>query len=152
MLRNVNSTGRRKMGRYYHYDRETGTSMAKFSKQGIVAYGTAKVHPDDQKFASEFTGLTLAEMRAYKNFLHKRAMKKKSRYLKYEKITQSYKAQYEEDLQREKEMDEFIASFIKDKEELHRKLSNPVKRTEWKELPEDFFEGIELNEELRAVE
>lgn len=136
----------------YLYDKENGVSMAKFSKQGIVAYGTAKIHPDDREYASEYTGLTLAEMRAYKNFLRKRAKKKKEFYNRYQKIANSYKTYYEADLEREKEMDEIIARFINDKQELYRRLHNPPQKTEWKELPEEFFEGVELNEELRALE
>jgi len=33
-------------------------------KQGHVSYGTAQLHPDDHPYASQFTGLHIAESRA----------------------------------------------------------------------------------------
>ena len=141
------------MRRRFYYDKESGVARVVLNKKGITALGTAKLHPDDHDYASEFTGLGIAEMRAEKQLLEKRAKLKKQKHKKYQALSQYYEQLYTEDLQRAEQIEEAIVQFILGKAELHAKLRNPQSKVEWKELPQNFFDGVELDAEpIRTLE
>ena len=54
------------------FDRETGISEVTIRTDYGEFTGTAKMHPDDTPYASEFTGCGLAERRAYKKYIKAR--------------------------------------------------------------------------------
>lgn len=141
------------MRRRFYYDKDMGIARVVLNKKGITAWGTARLHPDDKDYGSEFTGLGIAEMRAEKDFLQKRARLKRKEYKRLLARAEYYKSLYESDFERAKELDEAIGQFIQEKADLHQKLRNPQRRTEWKTLPENFFDGVELDgNTARALE
>lgn len=141
------------MRRKFYYDKELGVARVILNKKGITAWGTARLHPDDRDYGSEYTGLGIAEMRAQKDFLEKRARAKRKEYKRLLAAAQYYKDLYEADFERAQELGGAINQFIQDKADLHQKLRQPQKRTEWKALPENFFDGVELHgDPVRALE
>jgi hypothetical protein len=134
------------MRRRFYYDKELGVARVVLNKKGITAWGIARLHPDDADYGSEYTGLGIAEMRAQKDFLEKRARAKRKEYKRLLAKAEYYKDLYETDFERAQELDDTINQFIKDKAELHQKLRHPQKRVEWKTLPENFFDGVELED------
>ena len=141
------------MRRRFYYDKESGVARVVLNKKGIIAWGTARLHPDDKDYGSEFTGLGIAEMRAQKDFLEKRARAKRKEYRRLLAAAEYYKDLYEADLERAQELESTINQFIQDKANLHQKLRQPQKLVEWKSLPENFFDGVELDgNTVRALE
>jgi len=135
------------MRRQYFYDKDSGIARVVLSKKGCVGQGTAKLHPDDAKYASEFTGLTLAELRAQSDFFKKRSKKKKRAHEHFQKVANNFKVQYEEDLERASLLEALASSYIEEKSILHKKLNNPPKRVEWNNLPDNFFLPKEIAED-----
>ena len=80
------------MRRKFYYDKESGIARVVLKKKGITAWGTARLHPDDRDYGSEFTGLGIAEMRAQKDFLEKRAKAKRKEYKRLLAMAEYYKA------------------------------------------------------------
>jgi hypothetical protein len=133
------------MRRRFYYDKNSGYARVMLNKKGITAWGSAKLHPDDADYGNEFTGLGIAEMRAEKQLLEKRARIKKQKYKRYQALAEYYEQLYKEDLHRASEVDAGIVEFIEAKAELHAMLRNPQRKVEWKTLPENFFDGVELD-------
>lgn len=129
------------MKREYSYDKENGVATVKLSKKGVEGFGVARLNPDDSTYGNEYTGLTIAEMRAYKHLFKNRAKLRKQEHDKFMKAALHHKKLYEEDLEREKNIQIDIESFIEDKAELYEKFKKPSRQVKWKELPDDFFEG-----------
>jgi len=141
------------MRRRFYYDKNSGYARVMLNKKGITAWGTAKLHPDDMVYGNEYTGLGIAEMRAEKQLLEKRARAKKKEYKKLMAQAGYYEQLYKDDLERAKELDAAINHFIEQKAGLYEKLKNPQTIVQWKELPENFFDGVELDAEpVRALE
>lgn len=62
---------------YSYFLPETGESfVALINKDGVYT-GTAKLHPDDKQFASQYAGCHLAEYRAWIQYMKKERRKKK---------------------------------------------------------------------------
>lgn len=47
-----------------NFNKDTGVSVVSVEHMGVVFYGIAKLHPEDQAYASTYTGCNFAEMRA----------------------------------------------------------------------------------------
>lgn len=127
------------MKRFFSYDKENKVAKAEVLKKGIKGVGYAKAHPDDFKYANEITGLQLAELRATKDFLEKRARRK----LKTQKRLLA-EAQYMQDLAGEdlleaEDIQKIIEQIISDKAALYEKLNNPMPKVQWTELTEDLM-------------
>lgn len=140
------------MRRRFSYNKETSVADVVLYMDGITATGTAKVHPDDLQYANEYTGLHLAELRAYKKYLEKRARKKHAYELKLLRTAQYYKKLCEEDMHTAQQVEAAISEFINGKALLYQTLKNPPKKVQWHNLPENFFKGEELNEQLGTLE
>jgi hypothetical protein len=141
------------MRRRFYYDKDSGVARVVLNKRGITAWGTAKLHPDDMVYGNEYTGLGIAEMRAEKQLLEKRARAKKKEHKRLVAQAAYYEQLYKNDIERAKELDESINNFIEQKAGLYQKLKNPQPKVQWKELPENFFDGVDLSAEpIRALE
>lgn len=149
------------MKRFFNYNKETGIAKVEVMKKGIKGTGYAKVHPDDAKYATSFTGLQLAELRATKQFLQKRMKRKQAEVLRLNNIAQSIVEGAESDASEIKLIDEIIQQIISDKSALYEKLNNPQPKVVWNELTEDlisddFKKGLEVSanetETQRAVD
>lgn len=146
------------MKRFFNYDKETGIAKVEVMKKGIKGTGYAKVHPDDAKYATSFTGLQLAELRATRQFLQKRMKRKHAEVLRLNNIAQNILEGAESDKAEIKLINEIIDQIISDKTALYEKLNNPQPKVVWNELTEDlisddFKKGLEeSNNERQAQE
>lgn len=134
----------------FNYNSETGIAEVTLTKKGITVTANAKVHPDDKQYASEFTGLTIAEMRAYKKYLEKRARQKNKIAEWHLKQAEYYKKLSEEDIEVSTAIDEEIAFYIQGKSDFYDKLKNPVKPVIWSDvevnrLSDNFKKMVEEN-------
>lgn len=120
----------------FNYNPENGRAEVVLKKQGITSSGTAKVHPDDRKYASEYTGLTIAEMRAYKKFLEKRARKKNKIEKQLLNQAEYYKKLAEEDIEVSKRIQEDIEYYIQSKANFYAARENPATKINWSDLDE----------------
>lgn len=130
----------------FNYDSEKKIAHVTMSKQGITVTGTAKAHPDDGVYANEFTGLTIAEMRAYKKFLKRRSQKKKSTQKWFLAQAEYYAKLADEDIQDSKRIEEEIDFYIEQKSKFYNTLKNPPQRIKWADL-----DNIQLNENFKKA-
>lgn len=138
------------MKRFFNFDKETGIAKVEVMKKGIKGTGYAKIHPEDAKYATSFTGLQLAELRATKKFLEKRSRQKLRTSQAHLNHAEHFKQLAEEDQQEIKVIEEIIEQIISDKSALYEKLSNPAPKIQWTELTEDlmsneFKQGLGVN-------
>lgn len=62
---------------YSYFFPQTGESTVALANKDGVYLGTAKLHPDDKNFASEYAGCRLAQRRAWLQYLFKERRKNK---------------------------------------------------------------------------
>ena len=130
----------------FNYDSEKKIAQVTLSKQGITVTGTAKAHPDDNHHASEFTGLTIAEMRAYKKFVERRARRKQNIQKWFLGQAEYYAQLAQEDLEVAKRVEEEIGIYIDQKAQFYQLLKSPKQRITWGSL-----DDIELNESFKRA-
>ena len=130
----------------FNYDSEKKIAQVTLSKQGITVTGTAKAHPDDGVHASEFTGLTIAEMRAYKKFVERRSRKKKSMQKWFLAQAEYYAKLADEDIETSKRIEEEIDFYIEQKSKFYNTLKNPPQKIKWAELND-----LQLNENFKKA-
>jgi hypothetical protein len=138
------------MKRFFNFDKETGIAKVEVMKKGIKGTGYAKIHPEDSKYATSFTGLQLAELRATKKFLEKRSRRKLRTSQAHLNHAEHFKQLAQEDADEAKVIDTIIEQIISDKAALYEKLGNPLPRVQWTELTEDllsteFKQGLGVN-------
>ena len=121
----------------FNYDSQNGIAKVTLSKQGISASATARVHPDDIAHASEFTGLTIAEMRAYKKFVQKRIRRKLAMEKRLLAQSQYYKKLAEEDQEIVERIEEEILFYIQSKADFYNKLRTPPTPIKWADIDTD---------------
>ena len=121
----------------FNYNPETGVAEVTLTRKGITATASAKVHPDDKQYSSEFTGLTIAEMRAYKKLLEKRARQKNKIAKWYLTQAEYYKKLAEEDLDVSQAIQDEIEYYIQSKSDFYEKMKNPIKPIIWSDIEAD---------------
>jgi hypothetical protein len=128
------------MYRQFNYDKESGVSTAILTDRGITAVGRAKLHPDDRKHGSELTGLSIAELRAYKKLIEKRMKKKQHAAKWYQAQADYYNSLAKSDEAFMEELSKEIDVFIGGKTKLYQALANGrPKAIEWVEMDSEMF-------------
>lgn len=127
------------MKKFFKYDPETGLSICIVKQKGITGRGKAKVHPDDQRFATQLVGTQIAEFRAIKDFLEKRAAKKKRDAARLQAMAQSLLDSASDDHIESVELSLITQEYIEAKEEFYDKLRNPKDRIRWEKLDESIL-------------
>lgn len=127
------------MYKKFVYDKNSGVATATLKDQKFVVTGKAKLHPDDKKYGNELTGLTIAEMRAYKKLVDKRKKQKVSRAQWFQSQADYYNKLAEIDQFLIESLEGEIESFINAKVKLYNMLNNPPKKIEWEEVDESLF-------------
>lgn len=144
------------MRKKFSYDVETGTSTCVIKNKGIVGKGKAKVHPQDQRFATQMVGAQIAEFRALKDFLDKRASKKKKEAKRLQAIAQALLDSASDDSVESIEIKLIEEEYIKAKEEFYDKIRNPKERIRWEKLDEgllsDAFKNSLIGENVIDAE
>lgn len=127
------------MRKTFKYDAETGVSICVVKQKGITGRGKAKVHPEDRRFATQLVGAQIAEFRAIKDFLEKRAAKKKREAKKLQSIAQSLLDSASDDQVESVELSLITQEYIEAKEEFYDKIRNPRERIRWEKLDESIL-------------
>jgi hypothetical protein len=128
------------MYRKFEYDKESGLSTATLTDRGITAVGRAKLHPDDKRHGSELTGLSIAELRAYKKLVEKRMKKKRYAARWHQAQADYYNKLAELDKDFTKELSQEIDIFIGEKTKLYKALADGrPKPIEWVEVDSEMF-------------
>jgi len=123
----------------FSYDAETGISTCVIKGKGIVGKGKAKVHPEDKRFATQMVGAQIAEFRALKDFLDKRASKKKQEAKRLQAVAQALLDSASDDNVESVEIKLIEEEYIKAKEEFYDKIRNPKERIRWEKLDESLL-------------
>ena len=124
------------MRKFFKYDPETGVSICVVKQKGITGRGKAKVHPDDKRFATDLVGSQIAEFRAIRDFLDKRASKKKREAARLQAMAQSLLDSASDDQMESVELTLIAQEYIAAKEEFYDKIRNPKDRIRWEKLDE----------------
>lgn len=127
------------MRKSFKFDKETGITICTVKQKGITGRGKAKVHPEDQRFATQLVGSQIAEFRAIKNFLDKRAAKKKREAKRLQAVAQSLLDSASDDTIESLELSLISKEYIEAKEDFYDKIRNPKERIRWEKLDEDIL-------------
>ena len=127
------------MRKTFKYDAETGITICVVKQKGITARGIAKVHPEDKRFATQLVGFQIAEFRAIKNFLDKRAAKKKKEAKRLQAVAQAMLDSASDDMIESVELSLITKEYIESKEEFYDQIRNPRERIRWEKLDESIL-------------
>lgn len=127
------------MRKSFKYDKETGITICTVRQKGIIGRGKAKVHPDDKRFATELVGYQIAEFRAIKDFLEKRAARKKREAKRLQAVAQCLLDSASDDQIESIELSLITQEYIDTKEEFYDKIRNPRERIRWEKLDESIL-------------
>ncbi len=127
------------MKKFFKYDPETGVTICVVKQKGITGRGKAKVHPDDQRFATQLVGSQIAEFRAIRDFLEKRAAKKKREAKRLQAVAQALLDSASDDHIESVELSLITQEYIEAKEEFYDKIRNPKERIRWEKLDESLL-------------
>ena len=127
------------MKKSFSYDAETGISICVVKQKGITGRGIAKVHPEDRRFATQLVGSQIAEFRAIKNFLDKRAKQKKKEAKRLQAVAQAILDSASDDMVESVELSLITKEYIEAKEEFYDKIRNPKERIRWEKLDESLL-------------
>lgn len=133
------------MRKNFSFDKESGITICEVSQKGISAIGKAKVHPEDKRFATELVGMQIAEFRAIRSFLEKRASKKRKEARRLQAVAQSLLASAEDDTVEATEICLIENEYIQTKEEFYDKIRSPKERVRWEKL-----EDSQLSESFKS--
>jgi len=125
--------------KFFKYDPETGVTICVVKQKGITGRGKAKVHPDDQRFATQLVGSQIAEFRAIRDFLEKRAAKKKREAKRFQAVAQALLDSASDDHIESVELSLITQEYIEAKEEFYDKIRNPKERIRWEKLDESLL-------------
>lgn len=125
------------------FDRETGISEVTIRTDYGEFTGTAKMHPDDTPYASEFAGCSLAERRAYKKYIKARIRECNAQIKVLKHLANTYKGMCNPDELDNKKLYWKPVDFIED---LRQEI------TFWKEemqaIDEDIAESIKIRDKI----
>ncbi len=127
------------MKKFFKYDPETGVTICVVKQKGITGRGKAKVHPDDQRFATQLVGSQIAEFRAIRDFLEKRAAKKKREAKRLQAVAQALLDSASDDHIESVELSLITQEYVQAKEEFYDKIRNPKERIRWEKLDESLL-------------
>jgi len=125
--------------KFFKYDPETGVTICVVKQKGITGRGKAKVHPDDQRFATQLVGSQIAEFRAIRDFLEKRAAKKKREAKRLQAVAQALLDSASDDHIESVELSLITQEYVQAKEEFYDKIRNPKERIRWEKLDESLL-------------
>lgn len=142
----------RKIEHDYNHQTDKATVVVKDFRYGVVAKGVAAPHKEDKKFASELTGLTIAEAKADAEFYRKRANAKKK---KAEALIAQGKALLESaeyDSEQHEGAKNYLKYYVESKDKFYRKIEEGrnKKSIEFVDLG-DLTKGM-TEEEIKEVE